>query len=290
MGPCLILSGDQPAGVEARSGLWFETIFKVKVKTMKISFLLFCGLMAASLANAAPPIIEIEVRFIEIRSDLDTSDRVPLNLDTKAYSERDMTNFLMNLERSCSADVMAAPKVCTQSGTNATIKVVTEYRYPTVLDIQSVSATNGSDVVRAIAVIPSNFETRDVGVTLNVTPVFNEKQNTIDLKAMAEIVSEPTWKEYPITYEGMNGTKQSVVFPQPFFHTRQVSQNLLSIPNNSTMVTGGLITTAKRQVEERVPVLGAIPWLGRLFRRSREITENRNLVITVTARTVGDHP
>jgi type II secretory pathway component HofQ len=34
----------------------------------------------------------------------------------------------------------------------------------------------------------------------------------------------------------------------------------------------------------------AIPWVGRLFRSSREITENRNLVITVTARTVGDHP
>jgi general secretion pathway protein D len=269
--------------------LWFETIFKVKDKTMKISYLLFCGLMAASLANAAPPIIEIEVRFIEIRSDLDTADRLPLNLDTKAYSERDMTNFLMNLERSCSADVMAAPKVCTQSGTNASIKVVTEYRYPTVLDIQSISVTNGTDVVRAIAVIPSNFETRDVGITLNVTPVFNEKQNTIDLKVMAEIVTEPTWKEYPITYEGMNRLTQTVVFPQPFFHTRQVSQDL-SLPNNTTMVMGGLTTKGTKQVEERVPVLGAIPWLGRLFRRSREITENRNLVITVTARTVGDHP
>lgn len=143
--------------------------------------------------------------------------------------------------------------------------------------------------MRAIAVIPSNFETRDVGITLNVTPLFNEKQNTIDLKVMAEIVSEPTWKEYPITYEGMNGTQQTMVFPQPFFHTRQVSQNL-SLPNNTTLVMGGLTTTGTKQVEDRVPVLGAIPWLGRLFRSIREINESRNLVITVSARTLGDRP
>jgi type II secretory pathway component GspD/PulD (secretin) len=259
---------------------------------MKISHLLLSSLVATSLASAAPPIIEVEVRFIEIRASVDAPGRLPWNLDkagSLAHGEIDMTNILTTLELSGSADVMAAPKVCTQSGTNATIKVVTEYRYPTVLDIRSVSVTNGVDVVRAIAVIPSNFETRDVGITLNVTPVFDAKANRIDLELMAEIVSEPTWKEYPIAYEGMNGTKQTVVFPQPFFHTRQVSQNL-SLPNNTTLVMGGLMTTGTKQVEDRVPVLGAIPWLGRLFRSSREITESRNLVITVSARTLGDRP
>jgi type IV pilus assembly protein PilQ len=49
---------------------------------------------------------------------------------------------------------------------------------------------------------------------------------------------------------------------------------------------GGMIATEKKHVEKRVPILGAIPWLGRLFRSSHEVNEKRKIIITITARTV----
>ena len=49
-----------------------------------------------------------------------------------------------------------------------------------------------------------------------------------------------------------------------------------------------MITTGTKRVEDRIPVLGAIPWVGRLFRSSKELSEKRYLLIVVTARTAGE--
>ena len=108
-----------------------------------------------------------------------------------------------------------------------------------------------------------------------------------DLKLMAEVVSEPTWNNYAATYVDMNGVSQTVNLRQPFFHTRKVDQTI-SLRNRTTVMMGGMVTSGKRQVEERIPVLGRIPLLGRLFCRSYEVDDSRKLLITVTASVVPD--
>lgn len=250
--------------------------------------LLLSSLMVAGLGTAAASEIEVEVRFIEMSVPVGVS----WQLDTAGLRTSvvgDMTNVLSTLAHSGHVDFLCSPRIRTQSGSNATIKVVTEIRYPTDVDIRRISVTNGETIVRGVAVVPGHFETRDVGITLNVTPVLNTKQNMIDLDLMAEIVDKPVWKEYTATYEGADGTKQSIALSQPFFHARRITPKL-SLYNNETLVMGGLIASGTKQVEKRVPILGAIPWLSRLFRSSREITEEKNLLVTVTARIVGEHP
>ncbi len=49
---------------------------------------------------------------------------------------------------------------------------------------------------------------------------------------------------------------------------------------------GGMITEARHSVDDKVPILGDIPLLGRLFRSRYEQSEKRNLLIFVTARLV----
>lgn len=49
---------------------------------------------------------------------------------------------------------------------------------------------------------------------------------------------------------------------------------------------GGLIREDVQKVEDKVPILGDIPILGRLFRSSIDQHLKRNLVIFVTARLV----
>ncbi len=256
---------------------------------MKTRHLVLSVLMATRLVSAGTPEIDIEVRFIEIGETAPAPAGMSWQLDDSGISPLvagNVTNWLSVLTHSGTADLLSAPRVRTKSGTNATIKVVTEYRYPTGVEVQSVSVTNGTSITRGIAIVPSNFQTRDVGVTLSVTPIFDAKQDMIHLNLMAEVVTEPTWKEFTATYEGTDGTQKTVSIPQPFFHTRQVTPRI-SLHNGSTVVMGGLITTGTKRIEDRIPVLGAIPWLGRLFRSSKEIAEKRHLLIVVTAKTVG---
>jgi general secretion pathway protein D len=72
---------------------------------------------------------------------------------------------------------------------------------------------------------------------------------------------------------------------QPFFHSRSLQTNLL-IYNGATVVMGGMITEVREDVDDKIPFLGDIPILGRLFRSKYEASQKRNLLIFVTARLV----
>jgi general secretion pathway protein D len=53
-----------------------------------------------------------------------------------------------------------------------------------------------------------------------------------------------------------------------------------------TVVMGGLIRETLTTFEDKVPLLGDIPLLGRLFRSEGTSSQKRNLLIFVTARLV----
>jgi general secretion pathway protein D len=53
-----------------------------------------------------------------------------------------------------------------------------------------------------------------------------------------------------------------------------------------TVVMGGLIREELVTIDDKVPVLGDIPIIGRLFRTEGRQSEKRNLLIFVTARLV----
>ena len=52
------------------------------------------------------------------------------------------------------------------------------------------------------------------------------------------------------------------------------------------MGIGGLIENSLSTGQTRVPVLGSIPLLGRLFRSDSKNNQTRNLIIFITAKTV----
>ena len=72
---------------------------------------------------------------------------------------------------------------------------------------------------------------------------------------------------------------------QPFFHVRSIDSSV-SINPGSTIVMGGLITEERKAMDDKVPFLGDIPIIGRLFRSHSEWTNKRNLLIFVTTRLV----
>jgi len=72
---------------------------------------------------------------------------------------------------------------------------------------------------------------------------------------------------------------------QPFFHMRMI-ESKVSITPGATVVMGGLITEQRRAMDDKVPFLGDLPYIGRLFRSHAEQTVKRNLLIFVTGRLI----
>ncbi len=74
-------------------------------------------------------------------------------------------------------------------------------------------------------------------------------------------------------------------FYQPIFWVREVSTRV-TLWDGATLVMGGLTREEVKKVEDKVPLLGDVPLLGRLFRSKGESSQKRNLLIFVTANLV----
>jgi general secretion pathway protein D len=68
----------------------------------------------------------------------------------------------------------------------------------------------------------------------------------------------------------------------PVFSTREVV-TLVSVYDGQTVALGGLMREDVQKIQDKVPILGDIPFAGRLFRSNVDQHIKRNLVMFVTA-------
>jgi general secretion pathway protein D len=204
----------------------------------------------------------------------------------------ELSVVLHALEQNGNADLLSAPKVTTRSGSEASIRVVTEYIYPTSFEVQGGSigtgtagASSSTSIIQETVVVPQDFATREVGVILTVLPEVSPDGNMINLTMTPSVVTEPEWRQYGSTIRRADGSTQELNMPQPFFKVRTLSTQI-SIYDGATVVMGGLITEDLRKVNDKIPVLGDIPLLGFLFRSQSERSIKKNLLIFVTAKLV----
>jgi general secretion pathway protein D len=203
-------------------------------------------------------------------------------------------------------DLLSAPKVTTKSGQRAIIEVVREFRYPktyTPPQVPSIgtTTTTGSQVVPVVVTptTPQDWETRNTGVTLEVEPVVGGDTTTIDLNLVPQVVEFEGFINYgsPIFAVGVStvstrGISTSIpvlltqnVINQPVFSTRKVTTSV-SVWDGQTVVLGGLMREDVQKVEDKTPIIGDIPLIGRAFRTNVDQHVKKNLIIFVTARVV----
>jgi len=202
-------------------------------------------------------------------------------------------------------DLLSAPRVTTKSGQRAIVEVVREFRYPrtyTQPQVPSIASTTtvvGAGVVPVVVTptTPQDWETRNTGVTLEVEPIVGGDATTIDLNLVPQVVEFEGFINYgsPINAVGVNtalgiSISQPVeltpnVINQPVFSTRKVTTSV-SVYDGQTVVLGGLMREDVQKTEDKVPIIGDIPLVGRAFRTNTEQHTKKNLVIFVTARII----
>ncbi len=209
-------------------------------------------------------------------------------------------------------DLLSAPRVTTKSGQKASIEIIREFLYPTQFTPPQIPQTTSNNVIPGLTTgltgassgsngsfpvtptTPTNFEKRNTGVTLEVEPIIGPDNFTIDLNLQPQVVDFDGFINYgsPIQTTQTNalGISTPVVLTpntinQPIFSTRKISTSV-SVYDGSTVVLGGLVREDVQKVNDKVPVLGDVPLLGRFFRSSIDQNIKRNLIIFVTARLI----
>jgi general secretion pathway protein D len=226
---------------------------------------------------------------------------------TGLFSDVQMQMMMRGLSQKKGADLMTAPSVTAKSGQKATIEIIREFIYPTEYEPpelpNSVGQTSGNSIVGGgssggsfpvTPATPTAFETRNTGVTLEIEPTIGENDFVIDLRFVPEIVEFEGFINYgsPIQTAGSDALGNSTVtvvtenrIEMPVFSVRRVN-TALTIYDGYTVAVGGLMREDVQNVEDKVPILGDIPIIGRLFQSKGENRIKSNLIIFVTAQII----
>lgn len=151
-----------------------------------------------------------------------------------------------------------------QNNTEASVSVVENI--PILASTIEGGAGTARDVIQ-------NIERMDVGIQLKVTPYVNpDREVRMKLNPIIEAIIDegPADREFTPTI------------------ARREVDTVVTIPDRATVVISGLMREDKIQDIWKVPLLGDIPLLGRLFRRERDQTQRTNLLIFVTPHIVTD--
>jgi len=146
------------------------------------------------------------------------------------------------------------------------------------LDNQEASILVGSEVpISTGSVLPDTninpfvtIEGREIGVRLAVKPQINSG-GAITLNIRQEVSS----------LDGIT----TAVFDEPVFSTREIETTVL-VDDGEIVALGGLLDQTESLGEERVPILGDIPLLGRLFRNTTRSRDRTNLMVFIRPRIV----
>ncbi|MDT8390784.1 MAG: hypothetical protein RRC34_09790 [Lentisphaeria bacterium] len=190
------------------------------------------------------------------------------------------------LDRADSTDVLSCPKVTAKSDQTAILRVVTERYFPESWTEPELEA-GGTDANGTYKPSVAEFgEARDIGVILEATPKVDPKNDyLIDLLLRPQVYDFIGYDE-SLNYEMIvNGERVEGRQSMPIISARTVETNVM-VWDGETVVLGGMITENLVQNDDKVPILGDVPLLGRFFQSHSKKSEKRNLLIFVTARMV----
>ena len=181
-------------------------------------------------------------------------------LASAVFSASDFNVILSALKTTNDTKLVSNPTVVTLNNSEATINIGQEFPIPNYTYNQE----RGTYEV-------SGFEYKPLGIILKVTPQVNA-QGFIKLDVEPEVSSSSESASF-------GGAQIPIVV------TRK-TKTQVSLKDGYTMGIGGLIENRVSKGQTRVPVLGDIPLLGRLFRSDSTNDSMRNLIIFITAKTV----
>jgi len=203
---------------------------------------------------------------------------------TKHTSDGTTYQALLHALNACqTSDVLSTPRITTQNGQEATIRMINEEYFPTSWTEATFTQTGTYSVFSPS--IPELSEPTELGVRLTVTPTVDADRYTISLDMTPIVQSHIGWTDYSYTFTDLAGNVLTNPIRMPIFEVRTVETKLI-VYDGETVVMGGSIKDESGFTDDRVPILGDVPLVGRLFRSQIQDREKRNLLIFVTVRLV----
>ena len=159
------------------------------------------------------------------------------------------------------SNILSTPSIMTLDNEQASIVVGQEIPITTG---ETLSSSN-SNPFRSV-----NRE--EVGIKLEVTPQINEG-NAVKMTINQEVSS---------VYGPITPSSTDLIT------NKRVIKTTVLVEDGDTIVLGGLIDDNVQEIERRVPILGNIPLIGRMFRSNSTSRTKRNLIVFIKPTIIRD--
>jgi type IV pilus assembly protein PilQ len=173
---------------------------------------------------------------------------------------QDLTARIEAMQKDGLAEVLARPKVLTLDNKEALIQITSHIALAKKTTYREGGAESTVEPIFG-----------DVGVKLRVTPTIND-EGFVTMRIEPEVSS----------------ASRSTYFPDEAVDTKmRTAQTTVMVKDGQTVVIGGLLRTDVNETHFKVPLLGDIPLLGALFRKSIESETKSEIMLFLTPRILG---
>lgn len=190
------------------------------------------------------------------------------------------------LDQNDKGEILFAPKITVESGSEGVIEMITEEYYPQTWSAAELTTQN-DNVAMKPSIPEFGTEPSAIGVILKVTPDVQPNSDVILLKLNPTVTAFVDWQEYIYSISIPANTGKSVATPQTIRMpniSRREFETTMRVHNGETVVMGGILQDREVVSDYAYPILGDLPFVGRFFKDILEVTEKANLLIYVTAK------
>ena len=177
------------------------------------------------------------------------------------FSSGTLRGLISMLETVVDVNILSTPSLLTLENEQAEILVGSNVPFVTG---QSQTANTNGDIFTTV-------QRQDIGLTLKVTPTINA-DNGITLEILQELET----------------LSDSVSSASDLVTNKRSLQTTVHVKNNKILVLGGLISEQQQETVKKVPFLGSIPLLGKLFSHTSTQNLQKNLMIFIHPKIVND--
>ncbi len=181
---------------------------------------------------------------------------------TATVLDRTLDVTIRALQQTGKLNILSRPYILTSNNQQATITVGNQVPFAT-----------GTTTVAGQTQVTTEY--RDIGIILSVTPSINPEGLVI--MTVSPEISSTTGDSVQVSQE----------LSLPVFATR-TSSTKVAVRDGQTIVIGGLIQDEIRDTIRKVPLLGDVPLVGNLFKRTQKEKAKTELLIFLTPHVAAD--
>ena len=197
---------------------------------------------------------------VDMPAGLSTFGKLSVARTTKDY---ELSAILEALSTVGETRILSNPHIATEEGKEATINVITQQPYSQTTTTTTDAATTQS----------TEFTFVDVGVKLNVIPTINA-DNYLSIVIKPEVSSITSF--FPDS-----ASDQRV----PVIETANAESTIL-VKDGTTIIIAGMIKDTKSRSVNKVPLLGSIPVVGKLFSNESDEIQRTETIVFLTPRII----